>query len=153
MKQTIRILTARPIVWWWILGSLIYILLGLLIAGITSTGPLFILYQDSVRWGYVLLSFALFCLIAVSATAVFLLSLVRWKNRTSHLVEGAGCVASIAGLGFGLCSICATATIPLVIGAVDVASFIGGLPGQGLEIQGIILLVLLVSAYIIRRSS
>ena len=142
MKQ----ISKKPMVYYFLAIFLIYILADVLISGFYKNIPLVIYYAKTVNWiklgTSILLSLAIGFFVALNSLLVY----INYKNRKACGKETtATAAATVGGLITGVCPICITGVLPLILGAIGVSFSFASLPFQGIEVQIIILAILIFS--------
>lgn len=143
-----RILFRKPYIYFIILIFLGYLILNLIISGFYNTIPLILVYAKTVDW--LKLGISLFLTLVIGVLIAFnsVLIYIKYKQRKECKKEvalsGAG---AIGGLITGVCPICITGLIPLVLGLFGISFSLASLPFEGIEVQVIVALILFASLY------
>ena len=141
-----RYLFKKPYVYFVILIFSVYLILNVILSGFYNTIPLILVYAKTVDW--LKLGISLFLTLTIGALIAFnsVLIYIKYKERRKCKKEitlsGAG---AIGGLITGVCPLCVTGLIPLMLGFVGVSFSLASLPFQGIEVQVLIVIILLVS--------
>ena len=129
-----------------ILTFLIYLALVILLSGFYNTIPLIIIYASTVSWFKLGFSIALSLAIAVFVSLNTIKVYEKYKERQQCKEASiAGGVGALGGLAVGVCPLCVTGVLPLVLSAVGITFSFASLPFQGIEIQVLVLAVLILS--------
>ena len=136
----------KPRVYWFIGIFVLYLVLNVIFSGFYDTIPLVIAYASTVNWlklgASLILTIVINFLIATTAVLYYL----RYKERKN--CKNAGSIAGAAGVGgliVGVCPLCVSRIFPLLLGVLGISFSFVSLPFQGLEIQVLIIILLLIS--------
>ncbi len=149
MKRLIH----KPYLYWVVGIFLVYLALNIYLSQFYITARYLSIYASQLNWGKLLLGMLFTVLIAALVAANSVSGYIRWKERQSVKKAGAiACVGSIGGLATGVCSSCVASVFPLVLGLFGVSFSWASLPFQGLEVQGLLVVLLSVGLYGLWRS-
>ena len=140
----------KPFVYWFIGIFIFYLILNILTSGFYETIPLIVIYANTVNWLTLGISLLLTLIIGFLVAFISVLAYVRYKER-KQCKEGVA-VASVGGLGglaVGVCPLCVTGIFPLLLSFFGISFSFGSLPFQGMEVQLIIIIFLLISLYML----
>jgi len=144
----------KPYLYWLIGIFVLYLLLNVLLNGFYSTIRLIFIYASTVDWFKLGISLAMTLLIgflvAVNSVYVYILYKERKSCKEGKTLAVTG---SIGGLIVGVCPLCVTGLIPLVFGLLGIGFSFASLPFQGIEIQVLIVVILLLSLKMLRTKS
>lgn len=144
MKRVFR----KPHIYWAFGIFAFYLLLNIIISGFYNTIPLIIVYAKTVDWlklgTSLFLTLAIGTLIAFNSVLIYIKYKERKECKKEVALSGAG---AIGGLITGVCPICITGLVPLVLGLFGISFSLASLPLGGIEVQIIVALVLLASLY------
>src|SRR3989344_2637660 len=146
--EYLKIILRKPYVFYAIMVFIIYLTLAILLSGFYNTIPLIIAYANTLNWFKLGLSILLSLLIGILVSINFVYILIRYKER-KFCKEGkalAG-IGTVAGLATGVCPLCVTGLIPLVLGFIGVSFSLASLPFQGIEAQVLVVVILIVSLF------
>ena len=138
---------------YWVLGIfIVYLLLLILISGFYNTIPLIIVYAETLNWFKLSLSIGLSLLIAFLVSITGVLSYIKYRER-KQCKEGATLagVGTAGGLIAGVCPLCVTGILPVIFGFFGASFTFASLPFQGVEIQVIAAIILLISLWILNK--
>lgn len=125
---------------------LVYLSLVVLTSGFYKNIPLIIIYASTVSWFKlgisILLSLAIATFVSLNSILIYEKYKEKKKCRTQTL---AGSIGAVGGLAVGVCPICLTGVLPLILGALGVSFSFFTLPLQGIEIQLLIIIILVIS--------
>ena len=141
-----KILLEKPYVYFVILIFLVYLSLNIMLSGFYNTIPLILVYAETVNWFK--LGISLFLTLAIGSLIAFnsVLIYVKYKERKKCKKEFTlSSVGAIGGLVAGVCPLCVTGLIPLILGFIGVSFSLASLPFQGIEVQVLVVIILLVS--------
>ena len=142
----------RPYIYWFILIFISYLILNIFISGFNDTIPLIITYAETVNWFKLgislVLTLAIGFLVAMNAIYVYVLYKERKKCKEGKILAGTG---SIGGLIAGVCPLCVTGLVPLILGFFGIGFSFASLPFEGIEIQVLVIAVLSFSLKILSR--
>ncbi len=142
----------RPYIYWFILIFISYLILNIFISGFNDTIPLIITYAETVNWFKLgislVLTLAIGFLVAMNAIYVYVLYKERKKCKGGKILAGTG---SIGGLIAGVCPLCVTGLVPLILGFFGIGFSFASLPFEGIEIQVLVIAVLSFSLKILSR--
>ena len=132
---------------------ILYIILNLIFSGFYNTIPLIVVYANTVNWLKLGLSLILSLSIGILVAMTMTLTYIKYKERKECRKGGtlAG-VGTVGGLVTGVCPLCITGLLPLFLGLFGVSFSFASLPFEGIEIQVLVVLVLLISLHILNRN-
>ncbi len=142
----------KPRVYWFVGIFVLYLILNVVFSGFYKTIPLVMSYAGTVDWFKLGVSLFMTLVISFLIGVVSVLAYTRYRERQN--CKNAGIVAGAAGVGgliVGVCPLCVSGIFPLVLGFFGVSFGFASLPFQGLEIQVLIIVLLLVSLKIVRK--
>jgi hypothetical protein len=148
MKQVFR----RPYLYFAIGLFISYLALNVYISQFYTTIPYIGIYAAQVKWGKLILGMALSLLIAGLVAINSVYGYILYKRR--KLVAGEGviaCVGTIGGLATGVCSSCVTSVFHLILGLFGVTFSWAALPFEGIEVQVLMVLLLGLNLWWMRR--
>ena len=141
-----KILLKKPYVYFIILIFLVYLSLNVILSGFYNTIPLILVYAKTVNW--LKLGMSLFLTLAIGSLISFnsVLIYIKYKERKKCKKElSLSSAGAIGGLITGVCPLCVTGLIPLILGLVGVSFSLASLPFQGIEVQVLVVIILLTS--------
>jgi len=141
-----KILLKKPYIYFVILILLVYLLLNIFISGFYNTIPLILVYAKTLNWFK--LGISIFLTIIIGALIAFnsVLIYVKYKERKKCKRElSLSSAGAIGGLVTGVCPLCVTGLIPLILGFIGVSFSFASLPFQGIEVQVLVVIILLMS--------
>ena len=141
-----KILFKKSYVYFIILIFLVYLSLNIILSGFYNTITLILVYAETVNWFK--LGISLFLTLAIGYLIAFnsVLIYVKYKERKKCKKEFTlSSVGAIGGLVVGVCPLCVTGLIPLILGFIGVSFSLASLPFQGIEVQVLVVIILLVS--------
>ena len=141
-----KILLKKPYIYFVILILLVYLLLNIFISGFYNTIPLILVYAKTLNWFK--LGISIFLTIIIGALIAFnsVLIYVKYKERKKCKRElSLSSACAIGGLVTGVCPLCVTGLIPLILGFIGVSFSFASLPFQGIEVQVLVVIILLMS--------
>ena len=142
----------KPRVYWFIGIFIFYLILNIIFSGFYDTIPLVIIYASTVNWLKLGVSLILTFTISFLIAVVSLLSYVKYKERKDCRNAGAVAGASaVGGLIVGVCPLCVSGFFPLILGFLGVSFSFASLPFQGLEVQILIIILLLISLKMLNK--
>ena len=141
-----KILLKNPYIYFVILIFLIYISLNIILSGFYNTIPLILVYAKTLNWFKLGISLFLTLTIGVLIAFNSVLIYVKYKERKKCKRElSLSSAGAIGGLVTGVCPLCVTGLIPLILGFIGVSFSFASLPLQGIEIQILVVIILLAS--------
>ena len=141
-----KILFKKSYVYFIILIFLVYLSLDIILNGFYNTISLILVYAETVNWFK--LGISLFLTLAIGFLIAFnsVLIYVKYKERKKCKKEFTlSSVGAIGGLVAGVCPLCVTGLIPLILSLAGVSFSLASLPFQGIEVQVLVVIILLVS--------
>jgi len=142
MKQLLK----KPYIFWLAGIFVFYLVLNVLISGFYNTIPLIIIYFKTVNWLKLgislILTLVIGFLVSLNGVLIYIKYKERKKCRNEITLSSAG---AVGGLITGVCPLCITGLIPLVLGIFGVSFSLASLPFQGIEIQVLVALILFIS--------
>jgi len=147
-----KILLKNPYIYFVILIFLIYISLNIILSGFYNTIPLILVYAKTLNWFKLGISLFLTLTIGVLIAFNSVLIYVKYKERKKCKRElSLSSAGAIGGLVTGVCPLCVTGLIPLILGLVGISFSLASLPFQGVEVQFLVVIILLVSLISLSR--
>ena len=141
-----KIIFKRPYVYFAVLIFLIYIIIDIIISGFYNTLPLIFIYAKTVNWFKLSISIFLTLVIGILIAFNSVLIYVKYKERRKCKKElTLSSAGAIGGLITGVCPLCVTGLIPLILGFIGVSFSFASLPFQGIEVQVLVVIILIVS--------
>lgn len=148
-----KTLLKKPHIYFVILIFLVYLSLNVILSGFYNTIPLILVYAKTVNW--IKLSISIFLtlmtgiLIAFNSVLIYVKYKERKKCKKELTLSSAG---AIGGLVAGVCPLCVTGVVPLILGLVGISFSFASLPFQGIEIQVLVAAILIVSLVNLSKS-
>lgn len=143
---------SRSYIFWFLGIFIFYLLLSVLISGFYNTIPLIINYVETIDWLKLGVSlFLTLCigfLVALNSVYVYILYKKRKECREGKVLAGIG---GVGGLIVGVCPLCVTGVVPIIFGLFGISFSFAGLPFQGVEVQVLVVIILLISLYILQK--
>ncbi len=144
----------KPYIYWFFGIFIFYLILNVLISGFYNTIPLIIVYASTVNWlklGFsLILTLIIGVLIAFNSVLIYIKLQERKKCNKEITLSGLG---AVGGLATGICPLCITGILPLILGFIGISFSLASLPLNGIEIQFLISLILLISLYNLSKNS
>ena len=123
------------------------------ISGFYNTIPLIIVYAKTLNWlklGFsLLLTLTIGFLVSVNSVLVY----IKYKERKKCRGVGTASVGAAGGLIVGVCPLCITGIFPLLLGLLGISFSFASLPFQGIEIQVLVIIILLISLYLLKKDN
>lgn len=142
----------KPYIYFFIIIFILYLVLNVFISGFNDTVPLIIIYASTINWLKLgislILTLAIGFLVALNTIYIYILHKERKKCKEGNVLAGAG---SVGGLIVGVCPLCVTGLVPLVLGLFGVGFSFASLPFQGIEIQILVVIILLAGTYFLKK--
>ena len=140
-----KILFKKPYIYFIIGIFLIYIIINIILSGFYNTIPLILVYAKTVDWFK--LSISLFLTLVIGALVAFnsVLIYIKYKERKKCKGAATAGIGTVGGLIVGVCPLCVTGLIPLLFGLIGISFSFASLPFQGIEVQVLVVIILLVS--------
>ncbi len=142
----------KPYLYWTIGIFLFYLIISILISGFYKTIKLLFIYAQTVNWAElsvsVTFSLIIGILVAINTVYGYLLYKERKKCLEGNTLTGIG---TLGGLVAGVCPLCVTGLFPLIFGLFGLSFSLASLPFKGLEIQVVVIILLLISLYLLRK--
>ena len=141
-----KILLKKPYLYFVILIFLVYLGINILFSGFYNTIPLILVYSKTVDWFKlgisIFLTLVIGALISFNSVLIYIKYKERRKCKKDITLSSAG---AIGGLVTGVCPICITGIIPLVLGFLGISFSFASLPFRGIEVQVLVAIVLTAS--------
>ena len=141
-----KTLLKKPYIYFVILIFLVYLSLNVILSGFYNAIPLILVYAKTLNWFK--LSISIFLTLIIGALIAFnsVLIYVKYKERRKCKKElTLSSAGAIGGLVTGVCPLCVTGLIPLILGFIGVSFSFASLPFQGIEVQVLVVIILIVS--------
>ena len=135
----------KPYLYWFFGIFTFYLILNILISGFYNTIPLIVVYFSTVNWIKLGISLILTLLIGFLVSLNAILVYIKYKERKKCSGVGTAGAGTIGGLIVGVCPLCVTGIVPLILGLVGISFSFGSLPFQGIEIQILVAIILFIS--------
>ena len=142
----------KPYIYCIILIFVIYLGLNILVSGFYNTIPLIIIYANNVNWFKLGISLILTLVIGFLVAVNCVLIYVKYKERKKCRGAGTASAGAIGGLIVGVCPLCVTGLFPIILGLLGISFSFAILPFQGIEIQVLVVLVLLISLWMLKKN-
>mgnify|MGYP001603402680 CR=1 FL=1 len=143
----------KPYIYFIVLIFLIYIGLNALLADSFIKSVL--IYYKTVNWTKLGISLALTIAIGILVAINSVYFYIRYKEKTNlKKCKNAGVVGgigTIGGLAAGICPLCVTGLLPLILSVLGISFSFASLPFEGIEIQFAVLFLLIVSLYMLEK--
>lgn len=144
----------KPYVYWLIGIFLVYITALILISGFYNNIPLVIIYAKTLNWFKLGLSFLFSIIIGILVAMNSVLLYLNYKQRRECKKSGtAATLGTLGGLATGVCPVCITGIVPLILSFLGISFTFASLPFNGLEIQVIVIIILIASIFSMNRKS
>ncbi len=141
-----KILLKKPYLYFVILIFLVYLGINILFSGFYNTIPLILVYSKTVDWFKlgisIFLTLVIGALISFNSVLIYIKYKERRKCKKDITLSSAG---AIGGLVTGVCPLCITGIIPLVLGFLGISFSFASLPFRGIEVQVLVAIVLTAS--------
>ncbi len=134
----------KPYIYWFFGIFIFYLILDVLISGFYDTIILIIKYASTVDWLKLGISLFLTLVIGFLVSLNGVLIYIKYKERKKCKGVGTASAGTIGGLIVGVCPLCVTGLVPLILGLVGISFSFGSLPFQGTEIQILVALILFI---------
>ncbi|MBS3080254.1 hypothetical protein J4221_02175 [Candidatus Pacearchaeota archaeon] len=136
----------KPYVFWFFGILIFYLILNVIISGFYDTIPLIVKYARTVNWLKLGFSLLLTLVIGLLVASNSILAYIKYKERKkcNNEITLSG-IGTLGGLATGICPLCVTGIFPLLLSLIGISFSFASLPFQGIEIQILITLILLVS--------
>ena len=136
----------KPYIYFVILVFLIYISIDILISGFYDTIPLILIYANTVNWFKLSLSLLFTLTIGIFIALNTVILYLRFKERKKCKKEiTINSIGGIGGLVTGVCPLCVTGIIPLILGFIGISFSFASLPFGGVAIQVLVVIILLLN--------
>ncbi len=143
----------KPYVYWLVGIFLVYIIVLTLISGFYNNIPLVIIYAKTLNWFKLGLSFLFSIVIGVLVAMNSVLLYLNYKQRRECKKSGAAAtLGTLGGLATGVCPICVTGIVPLILSFLGISFTFALLPFNGLEVQGAVIIILIISLRSMNRN-
>lgn len=131
---------------------LAYLALVVVVSGFYNSVPLILVYASSVNWVKLSISLILSVLIAllVAYNGVLVYAAYRARRACAD-AKFATSLGAVGGVMVGVCPLCVTGIVPLLFGVFGLSFSFASLPLGGIELQLLVLLMLLVSVYWLKK--
>ena len=148
-----KVIFQRPYLYWLVGVFLVYLALNVYISRFYETVQYLGVYASQVHWGKLILGMVFTLVISglVAVNSVYGYIQYKEEQRVTKKSGIVACVGTIGGLATGVCSSCVASVFPLVLGLFGVTFSFAVLPFQGLEVQVMIIILLGISLYWLRK--
>ena len=150
-----KILFKKPYIFWLIALFFIYIVLNILFSGFYDTIQSILIYYKTLDWFKLGVSILLTVIIGILVSLNSVSFYIKYKERKNFKkckeAGVLGGIGSIGGLITGVCPLCVTGLIPLILSLFGISFSFAILPFQGIEIQVLIAIILSISLWMMWR--
>ena len=147
-----KILFKKPYIYFVFLIFLVYISINVILSGFYNTIPLILAYAKTVNWFKLSVSIFLTLVIGILIAFNSVLIYIKYKERKQCKKEiTLSSAGAVGGLIAGVCPLCVTGLVPLILGLAGVSFSLASLPFQGIEAQVLVVLILLFSLKMLRK--
>ncbi|MBX4212274.1 hypothetical protein KW787_02350 [Candidatus Pacearchaeota archaeon] len=147
-----KILFRKPYLGIAVIIFLVYLILVVLFSGFYNTIPLIVANAQSVFWSKLILSLVLSLVIGLLVSANAVLIYIKYKQRKQCKEAGTvATIGTIGGLAAGVCPLCVTGLLPIILGLLGISFSFGSLPFHGIEVQIGSIIILLISLWMLER--
>ncbi|MEK6915477.1 MAG: hypothetical protein AABW89_02970 [Nanoarchaeota archaeon] len=141
-----KILFKKPYIYIAFLIFLVYLGINILLSGFYNTIPLILVYAKTVNWLKLGISILLTIIIGILISFNSILIYIKYQERRKCKKEIAlSSAGAIGGLVAGVCPLCITGLIPLILGLIGISFSFASLPFGGIEIQVLVIIILVAS--------
>ncbi|MEM3074904.1 MAG: hypothetical protein QW727_03115 [Candidatus Pacearchaeota archaeon] len=131
-----------------------YLVLNFLLSGFYSTIPLILKYSNTINWLKLGTSLVMTLLIGILVSLNSVLIFIKIKKKVECKKEIAlNFTGAVGGLIVGVCPLCITGVFPIILGLIGISFSFATLPFEGLEIQVLIFLILLIGFIILKKEN
>ena len=143
----------KPYIFWIIGIFIFYLALNIIFSGFYQTIKLIIIYAKTVNWVELTLSVILSITIGILVSINSVYAFIKYRERKKCL-EGKTLtgIGAIGGLVTGICPLCVTGLFPLIFSLFGVSFSLASLPFQGIEIQALVVMILLISLRMLSKN-
>ena len=136
----------KPYIYIAFLIFLVYLGINILLSGFYNTIPLILVYAKTVNWLKLGISILLTIIIGILISFNSILIYIKYQERRKCKKEIAlSSAGAIGGLVAGVCPLCITGLIPLILGLIGISFSFASLPFGGIEIQVLVIIILVAS--------
>ena len=150
-----KILTKKPHVFWFIVIFILYLILNVIFSGFYNTFQSILIYYKTVNWfklGFsILLTLVIGVLVSINAVSFYIKYKERKNLKKCKEAGVLGGIGTIGGLITGVCPLCVTGLIPLILSFLGVSFSFAVLPFGGIEIQILFVIILSISLWMMWR--
>lgn len=135
----------KPYIYWFVLIFVLYLSINILISGFYKTIPFILIYFGTVNWLKLGISLLLTLIIGFLVAFNSILIYIKYKENKKCKGIGSSAIGTTGGLITGVCPLCITGLLPLILGFIGISFSFASLPFQGIEIQVLVILILFIS--------
>ena len=150
-----KILLKKPYVFWLILIFILYLILNVIFSGFYNTIQSIFIYYKTIEWfklGFsILLTLIIGVLVSINAVSFYIKYKERKNLKKCKEAGVLGGVGTVGGLITGVCPLCVTGLIPLILSLFGISFSFAVLPFGGIEIQILIAIILSISLWMMWR--
>ena len=138
--------------YYFILVFLIYLILNVIFSQFYITIQYIPKYLETIKWQELIISALLSLIIGFLVSLNSILVYLRYKERKNIKKQTFfASLGTIGGFATGVCSACVAGLFPLIFGLFGISFSFLSLPLKGIEIQLLVILILLINLYFLKK--
>jgi len=142
----------KPYLYYFILIFLIYLILNVIFSQFYITIQYIPKYLETIKWQELIISALLSLAIGFLVSLNSLLVYIKYKEKNNVKKQGIlATLGTIGGFATGVCSACVAGLFPLIFGLFGISFSFLSLPLKGIEIQLLVILILLINLYLLKK--
>lgn len=153
--MSIKLIFKKPYIYWLIGIFILYLILNVIFSGFYNTIQSILIYYKTLNWfklGFsILLTLIIGVLVSINAVSFYIKYTERKNLKKCKEAGILGGIGTVGGLITGVCPLCVTGLIPLILSLLGISFSFAVLPFGGIEIQLLVVIILSIGLWMMWR--